>query len=298
MGERSAERGSIAILALWGVALIFILIAPVAFATRGELQIARNALAESRARLAAEAGTQFGLLELLRRHASGPVSFDGAPQVWQQGSTRVAIAISDEAGKIDLNMAPLELLEGLFEAAGEPHEAAELFACNVLDRRGDSGTECPEPDTPHGGRRFAVPEELAELPGIDDRLYNRVADDVTVASGASAIDPMVAPRLVLLAIPGANDGLVDAFLESRATMRDFGSADATLMPAAAPFVMVSPARDFTIAATAATADGARYRAELLVRLTGQTTQPYQIVGWRTPPADRGAAAPAKTRQAP
>jgi hypothetical protein len=81
-------------------------------------------------------------------------------------------------------------------------------------------------------------------------------------------------------------------------MRDFGSADATLLPAAEPFVMVSPGRDFTIAATAATADGARYRAELLVRLTGQTTQPYQIVGWRTPPADRGAAAPAKTRQAP
>ena len=293
------QRGSIAILALWGVALIFILIAPVAFATRGELQIARNALAASRARLAAEAGTQLGLLRLLRRHDAAAAAFDGTPEAWQQGSTKVAIAIADEAGKIDINVAPLELLAGIFEAVGTPHEAAELIACNILERRGDSVAGCPEPDAPHGGRRFAVPEELAQLPGIDDRLYDRVADYVTVATGASAIDPRVAPRAVLMAIPGATDGLVDAFLESRAMWRDFGAADASLIPsAAAAFVMASPGRDFTIAATATTSDGARHRAELQVRLTGRANQPYQVVAWRTPPADRGIAAAAKPRRTP
>ena len=283
------ERGSIAILALWGIANIFKLIAPVAFATRGEIQIARNTLAESQARLAAEAGTQLGLLRLLRQHGSGAVYFDGTPQAWQQGSTRVAISISDDAGKIDLNVAPLDLLAGLFAAAGAPHEAAELFACNILDRRGDIGALCPQSDAPHGGRRFAVPEELAELPGIDDRLYERIADCVTVATGASAIDPMVASRTVLMAIPGATESLVDAFLESRATLRDFGAADANLLPSAAPFLMVTPGRDFTIVATSTTPDGARYRAELQVRLTGRAAQPYQVVAWRTPPVDRGAA---------
>src|SRR5580698_1638151 len=112
--SENSERGSIAILALWGIALIFILIAPVALATRGEVQIARNALAESHARLAAEAGTQLGLLRLLRRHDAGATAFDGSPEAWAQGSIRVAIAITDEAGKIDLNVAPLELLTGLF----------------------------------------------------------------------------------------------------------------------------------------------------------------------------------------
>lgn len=297
LAKDSRERGSIAILALWGIALIFMLIAPVAFATRGELQIARNALAESRARLAAEAGTQLGLLRLLRRHESGAASFDGTPEAWRQTSARVTIAISDEAGKIDLNLAPLDLLEGLFEAVGAPHETAELLACNVLDRRGDTGAGCPQSDAPHAGRRFAVPEELAELPGIDDRLYDRIADDITVATGASAIDPRVAPRAVLLAIPGATEGLVDAFLESRATLREFGAADANLLPAAAPFLMASPGRDFTVAATAVTSDGARYRAELQVRLTGRPAQPYQVIAWRTPPADRGTA-PAKLARAP
>ena len=48
-GINNSESGSIAILALWGVALIFILIAPVAFATRGELQIARASASSCRA---------------------------------------------------------------------------------------------------------------------------------------------------------------------------------------------------------------------------------------------------------
>ena len=293
-GKRD-ERGSIAILALWGMALIFMLVAPVAFATRGELQIARNALAETRARLAAEAGTQLGLLRLLRRHDSGEALFDGTPQAWQQGSTHVAIAIADEAGKIDLNLAPLELLAGLFEAAGANRQAAGLIACNILDWRGDNAADCPDTGVPHRARRFVVSEQLAELPGIDEALYDRVADDVTVATGASAIDPRVAPRTVLLAIPGATVGMVDSFIESRRMWRDLGAGDASLIPAGAtPYMMISPGRDFTITATAVTIDGARYRADLQVRLTQGQAQPYQAMAWRTPPATRGlgAAAPA------
>lgn len=292
------QRGSIAILALWGIALIAVLIAPVAFATRGEITIARNALAESRARLAAEAGTQLGLQRLLRRHDAGTREFDGTPEAWAQGSTRVTIAIADEAGKIDLNVAPLELLTGLFVAAGEPREAAGLIACNVLDRRGDAGGDCPQSGIGHAAHRFAVPEELAEVPGIGSPLYDRVAPYVTVATGASAIDPRVAARTALLAIPGATADLVDSFLQSRKTWGDLGTADATMLGAATPYVMMSPSRDFTIAATALTSDGARYRAELQVRLTGSTAQSYQVVAWRTPPVDRGMPAPVKVARVP
>lgn len=298
-GTKDSERGSIAILALWGVALIFMLIAPVAFATRGELQIARNALAVSRARLAAEAGTQLGIVRLLRRRDSGATAFDGTPQAWQLGTTKVTIAISDEAGKIDLNAAPQALLAGLFAGAGVPREAAELIACNVLDRRGDAGTMCPGRDEPHLARRFSVIEELAEVPGVGERLYDRVADSVTVATGASAIDPLVAPRAVLMAIPGATAGMVDDFLETRASVHDLATAGAGLVPAAAmQFVVTSPRRDFTIAATAVTNDGARSRAVLQIRLTEQSAHPYEVIGWRTPPATIAADAPAPARRTP
>jgi general secretion pathway protein K len=295
----SVERGSIAIVALWGVALIFMLTAPVAFATRGELRIATNAIADTRARLAAEAGTQLGIVRLLRRHDAGTAAFDGMPEDWRLGTTKVAIAISDEAGRIDLNAAPQELLEGLFVAAGVPHDAAELIACNVLDRRGDTGTMCPETDVPHLARRFSVTEELAEVPGVGERLYGRVAESVTVATAASAIDPLVAPREVLLAIPGATAAMVDDFLDSRATLHDLASAGVGVVPAAAAqYLMTSPRRDFVIAATATTDGGARYRADLQIRLTGQSAHPYQVMGWRTPSANSGQDALRQPRRAP
>jgi general secretion pathway protein K len=286
VSRRDGERGSVAILVLWGVTLIFILLAPVAFGTGAELRMTQNSLAAARARHAAEAGTQLGLARLLRRHRDGGARFDGGAETWRQGSTAVAVAIADEAGKIDLNVAPLDLLAGLFAAAGRTLEAARLLGCSVLDRRGDTGAGCPESDGdgPRRFRRFTVPEELAQLPGVDAELYARVADAVTVATGASAIDPLVASRIALRAIPGASDSLVDSFLAERGSLPGEGLLR---LLAASPYLMRSPGRDFTVAATATTVGGAHYRAELQVRLTGRPAHPYEVIAWRAPPVDRG-----------
>jgi general secretion pathway protein K len=289
---RDWQSGSVAILVLWGVALIFILLAPVAFGTGTELRMTENSLAYARARHTAEAGTQLGLARLLHRQQDGAGVFDGTPEAWRQGSATIRIAIADEAGKIDLNVAPFDLIAGLFAAAGRSPAEALLLACNVLGRRGEAGAGCPEPDdngppAPQRVRRFTVPEELAQIPGIDPTLYDRIADGVTVATGASAIDPLVAPRLVLLAVPGATESIVDAFLESRATWRrSIPDGGSLAQLAASPYLMRSPGRDFTISAIA-TAEQAGYRADLQVRLTGQAARPYEVIAWRTPPVDRG-----------
>ncbi|HTZ36284.1 MAG TPA: hypothetical protein VMB84_09695, partial [Stellaceae bacterium] len=116
---------------------------------------------------------------------------------------------------------------------------------------------------------------------------------------ASAIDPLVAPRLALLAIPGATADLVDDFLRSRATMRDLASIGAGMIPPGmSGFLMASPGRDFTISAIALAADGARYRADLQIRLTERAAQPYQVVAWRAPPVDRGTQRPPIARRVP
>src|SRR6185437_6194288 len=107
--------------------------------------------------------------------------------------------------KLDLNEAPLELLSGLLVAVGRPREEAQLLACNILDWRGGADPACPEPgDRRRPYQRFVVPEQLAQVPGFTEPLYEAVADYVTVATRASAIDPLVAARPVLLAIPGAD----------------------------------------------------------------------------------------------
>jgi general secretion pathway protein K len=291
------ERGAVVVLVLWSMVLVFVLLAAASATSRSEVLIARNTIAESRARHAAEAGTQLGLSRLLRRKRAGDTIFDGTPEEWRDGSTRVAISIVDEAGKIDINQASLELLSGLFVAVGRPRHEALRLACAIVLRRSGGTADCPEvplaTDQPRPpGRRFAVPEELAQLPGFDDRIYAAVADYVTVATGATAVDPLSASRTVLLAIPGATPDLVDTYLSNRAMWHDLVSAGDTmnLLPAA-PYLMASPGRDYTIKAVARTAEGARFRADLQLRLTDLPSHPYEIVAWRTPPVGLDQAKP-------
>jgi general secretion pathway protein K len=159
------------------------------------------------------------------------------------------------------------------------------LACRILDHRGSTDPNCPT--LPQGSSTlFAAPEELAELPGFGDRLYRAVADYVTVQTGASAIDPIVASRRVLLAVPGATPDLVDFFLSRRAMMSDLAPGGGFDALPSSPYLMMSPARDFTVSAVATTQEGARYRAELQVRLTGTTSRPYQVLAWRAPPPGR------------
>jgi len=300
--ERSGrEEGSITLLALWSIAIIGVLLAAAIFTTRTELRIAQNIWAEAGVRYAAEAGTQLGLARLLRRRASGTAVFDGAPESWRDGSAQVEIGIVDESGKIDLNEAPLELLSGLLVAVGRPREEAMLLACNLLEWRGASAASCPEPigetsRRPHG--RFVVPEQLGDVPGFDDGLYRALSDSVTVVTRASGIDPLVAARPVLMAIPGATAAVVDSFLDARARWHDGGGLESGLgLQQALPFVMISPAREFTITATATTG-AALYRADLTVRLTGIAAQPYQVLAVRTPPVRRAISASSRTGRVP
>lgn len=288
----AAEAGSLTLIALWAVAVIACLLAAASFTVRTELRATQNGLAESRARLAAEAGTQLGLARLLRRRAAGISVFDGTAETWNDGLGQVDIAIVDEAGKVDLNEAPVELLSGLLVAIGRRPEEAALLACNILVWRGSVGQPClrdgeGEDRRRSRGTRFVVPEQLAQVAGFNAQLYEEVADYVTVATRASGVDPLVASRPVLLAIPGATAALVDSFLESRTRWRAMGVPEGVVgIPQAAPFVMISPAREYTITAVGV-ARSARHRTDLTVRLTGLANPPYQVLSARTPPVDRG-----------
>ena len=286
------EHGSITLLALWSLAIIGMLLAAATFSTRVQLKMTANAIAESRLRLAAQAGTQLGLARLLRRRSSGPNVFFGTPKRWRDGLVDVEVAIVDEAGKVDLNEAPPELLSGLLVALGRSHEDAAALACNILDRRGTADEICQ--DRQQGGdrerapSRFVVPEELGQVRGFDDLLYGQIADYITVATRASAIDPLVASRPVLLAIPGVTEAVADNFIDMRERWREIPAGGIGFaLPGIIPFITTSPQREFTITAMAMTTGRARYRADLQVRLTDIATHPFDIIALRAPPVDRG-----------
>jgi general secretion pathway protein K len=269
------------IVVLWGLALVGMAVTAITMATHSQALVARNAVENARARLAAEAGVEIGLRRLLAAARTRARGFDGTAEIWRDGEMRVAIAIRDEEGKVDLNVAPVDVLRRLLAAAGADQRAALDIACRIVGRRGFLPPPCP-PDAPLPVvGMFAVVEELRHLSGMTDALYARVAPQVTVYSGSSAIDPSVASREVLEAVPALSKGSIDSLLERR--MLDRGKVPEELLRDRRWFAL-STSQTFTVAADAVSPGGARHRVEAVIRLTPRTDRPYVVLSWREPPS--------------
>jgi general secretion pathway protein K len=285
--DRDSERGAAIIVVLWGIALIATAVLAIGFTSRSESLIGRNALESARARQAAEAGVQLGLHRVLAA-PRGMRRFDSTPIAWRDEGAAVDIAIQDEEGKIDLNQASFDMIVGALRQAGLVPEGARLLACRIVGRRGYLVPQCLDGTPAYAVERglLVAVEELRRLPGMSDDAYDRLARLVTVFSGSAAIDPTVAPRDVLMAMPAASRGLIDNYLGRRDLMSGGGGLGATPLGLGElsdrRYFALSTGRTFSIRAQATTAGGGRAVAEMVVRLTERGDRPYAVLAWREP----------------
>ncbi|MBV8170032.1 MAG: general secretion pathway protein GspK [Alphaproteobacteria bacterium] len=285
--QRRGERGAAVIVVLWGIALVATAILAIGFTSRSESLIGRNALENARARQAAEAGVQLGLHRVLAA-PRGMRRFDGNPIAWRDDGAAVEIAIQDEEGKIDLNMASYDMIAGSLRRAGLIPEGARLLACRIVGRRGYLDPQCFDGTPAYAVERglLVAVEELHRLPGLSDAAYARLTQIVTVFSGSAAIDPTVAPRDALLAIPTVSEGLADSYVGRRDTLTGGGTFGGSLGGLGElndrRYFALSTTRTFSIRAQATTPSGGRAIAEMVVRLTERGDRPYAVLAWREP----------------
>ena len=206
------QGGAALLLVMWVVLLLAGLVAGYAMASRIEsLQgngVARGLVADE----AARAGVEYAASRMLevdpaRRWAADgrayPFEFDGIP---------VEVSVRDESGKIDLNLAPQDLLAKLFVQLGEPREAAERMAGAILDwRDGDTLVQ------PAGGAEdanyraaglawgakdapFETVGEVEQVLGMRPSLYAAAAPHLTVHAVTATPDPRFAHDVVLAAL--------------------------------------------------------------------------------------------------
>ena len=282
--DRTGEDGAALVIVLWGIALIATAIVAIGFTSRSETLIGRNAIENARARQAAEAGIQLALHRLLS-YPRATHLFDGRPSSWRDGSATVELAIQDEEGKIDLNAAAYPLIAGVLMSAGASQDDARRNACQIVARRGLVDPQCLIGDTVPPATApgmLAAIEELRRLTSLSDALYGRLAPLVTVYSGSAAIDPRVAPRDDLLAVPVLSPGLVESYI-ARRDLQQSGTGTGGLGELNdRRYFAITTGRSFSISARATTAGGGRHRAEMVVRLTFRPEQPYAVLAWREP----------------
>ena len=228
-GMRSSrgERGLALLAVLWLVTLLSVVAASFGATSRTETQLARNAVEKARAEALADAGVYRAILALLEPDPERQWRADGTVYPIRFGAGEVGVAIQDEAGRIDLNVAADELLHGLFLYAGLDGPGADALLDALADFRDPDDLRSPngaeDPDYRAAGQPYGAKdgpleavEELQQVLGMTPELYRRIAPLVTVYSWQDGIDPVTAPPEVLLALPGIDVARVEAILAARA----------------------------------------------------------------------------------
>jgi general secretion pathway protein K len=283
IGDR--DRGFVLIIVIAVLGLLALAAAGFAQVTRSQVKAAASNVGSSTAQALADAGVQLAVLDLVlgrqdpsyqRRFAVGEKPFlcdagDGR---------RLAVSITDEAGKVDLNAASDRLLQALLVGVGSGKGLADA----IIDFRDDDNIKRPlgaERDEYSAAGRpgpknapFSAVEEIEQVLGVDAELAARLRPHITVYTGQPGIDTGSASR-ELLAILARGLGS-DAGPAASTSQDQSGESDGALRPM--PFVGAQSRRFFAVHAEAY-ADSSAFVREAILELGQSRARPYTFLRW-------------------
>jgi general secretion pathway protein K len=262
---------------IWGVALLAIIAVSILWTGNTSAHLARNDFASARIDALAEAAVSRAALAILATRPEARWRVDGAPYDFSFDGAAVRLAIQDELGRIDLNRADGPVIAALLRSAGLDGEAAANLTDKILDWRDASPLKrlngAKERDYREAGQNyrprngpFQSLDELKLVMGMTPELFGRIAPALTIWSGRPFVDPNVAPREVLRALPGMDDNKVAALLAAR-------NGQFSLLPPQGRAFGVSLRIDRPEAAIA---------REVVIRMTDDPARPLWILSWRLP----------------
>jgi general secretion pathway protein K len=283
---------------LWVLALLAVVIVGFTSDARTELLLARNHYASASARAIADTGVSFAILGITDPSPQTQWHADGRARELSYGGGSIRVAVQDEAGKIDLNFAPPELLAGLLKTLGLADNEAAGIAQSIDRWRRAHGSDSDAQSGAVSGlpRRqqdeaFRAIEELRLVPGVTRSLYDRMAPFITVYSGVPDIDPLTAPAEVLRSLPGANPQEIETFLAERERL---GPEPGALPPLSGVtgYLVHRGLQAVMIISEGKIVGGTTFTREVVVALAPDPSAPYSVLTWR--PARR----PLRGTQAP
>jgi general secretion pathway protein K len=204
------------------------------------------------------------------------------------GNADVVVDFRAENTRIDINVAPRELLAGLFVGLGARAGLAEVYADNVIAWRtppnilNAPGLNLRAAGVPYPARGAPFPHaaELGLVPGLPEVLVDRALPFVTVYSGAPQINIMGAAPEVLAALPGMNPNLLYAILAQRQAEPQNVQKLAALLGPAQPLATGQGSKAVRVTPRIVFDDGQRMSADIVIFLLDNGTEPYRVLSWR------------------
>jgi general secretion pathway protein K len=285
------NRGAALLLVLWLLVLMIGLVGVFALGARTEALQGRTLARGAAARYAAEAGVDVAAFHL---QGVGDARWvpDGRAIDFAFAGHQVQVRVVDESAKVDLNVAPPELLVGLLRALGVDFERARALSGAIQDwRDGDDllnaegGAEDPQyaaAKLPYGAkdRPFETLSELRLVLGMDPALFERLRPHVTVFSGLARPNPTFASAPVLEALGmGAP--------EAAQVVRQRELPPAGAAAEAGTVAVAEGSGTYSISSRATRPDGTRVRVQAAIRIGGGGGfgQLYLPLSWRVGETD-------------
>ena len=259
MRHADRQRGIALIIAMWGGAVLALVVMSVLQLMRADAGQARGSEDVATLNAIADAAVNMTILAMLGPPSTRPTVNTG-PAAVSFGGVTVMVSIMDESGKIDLNMAGAPTLRQLLTVSGMEPNVAQCVAEQIVARRSPAS----------GGGPYQSIAALQLIPGITPALLRRLEPTLTVYSQSPWLDPNYSSLQALEAFRAFDSGADAAWrrlVEERSGMRE---------QARKPGVVLGHA--FTITADTA-AGGARVSRVAVIRLTGQTQTPLLVYRW-------------------
>jgi len=285
MPRTRSERGFALVAVLWTVMIVALIATSIMMMRRADTTIVhiRRVTAENAA--FADAGITIAILRLLSADAAGRPPLDATPIDLSFEGLAITVRIQDESGKLDLNAAPGPLLERLLVSVGLDPDTAQTETDRILDWRepgdlrrlnGAKPEDYSNAGLPYGPRLGPFPgtAELRLVLGITSELFANLSTAITIYSQQAGVDARVAPRQMLLALPGMDAEAVDRALLARRAADEQDTAQ--------PYGLVPQdlsGHAFTIAATLARA-GRTVTRTAIIRLSGDMQNPIWVYCWQ------------------
>ena len=300
-GSFRRQRGVALVLVIWVTVILTVVAASFIMERRSEAMVVLNSVAMARTEAAANAGVARAIAESYRNDPTALDAWkrDGSPHDWVFEGIPVRVEMRDESAKVDINTASEALLRGLLVTAGLNDDEASRLLDAILDWRDPDSLKRPNgaeeddyraaglPYKP-GNAPFQAQEELQLVLGMRPEIYRRLAPSITVYSRQPGVNPQVASRDVLMAIPGLTTEIVDDYIARREAALAAGQPMPTLTQAGGFASGTSPV--INVRSVAQSEDGTVFSREAVALLRPVPRKPVTYVAWRESTAAPPAAA--------
>ena len=207
-------------------------------------------------------------------------------------SADVLVNFSSEAARVDLNFASREMLANLFAVLGADQEAAREHADRIIGwRTRPKAGAANDEEALYGAAGLAYSprqslfnhvNELGLVLGLPPVLVDRALPYLTVFSGSSNVDVLIAPPAIIAALPGMTPSALKDFLNQRPALpREDAAAIATALGPAQASATIPKSMAFRVLTTVRFDNGRQMLSEVVIALRGGGDKdPYRVLSWR------------------